>query len=107
VFPESARGSNEGHYPWDLQPQSTMTNGTVATVTEAAQGRMLKVAYKGADQPIEIRVPPTVPIVTFVAGSPDLVKPGNHVFTTATKAADGSLSTVRVLIGINGLVPPM
>ena len=32
VFPEAARGSNEGHYPWDLQPESMMTNATVATV---------------------------------------------------------------------------
>jgi hypothetical protein len=107
VFPESARGSNEGHYPWDLQPQSTMTNGTVATVTEAAQGRMLKVAYKGAEQPIEIAVPSNVPIVTFTAGSPELVKAGNHIFTTATKGSDGSLTSARLLVGINGLVPPM
>src|SRR5690349_4482632 len=28
VFPESARGSNEGHYSWDLQPGSMMTNAT-------------------------------------------------------------------------------
>ncbi|HJQ57635.1 MAG TPA: hypothetical protein VJ890_12050 [Vineibacter sp.] len=69
VFPESARGSNEGHYPWDLQPESTMTNGTVATVTEAAQGRSLRISYKGADQPIEITVPATAPIVTFAAAA--------------------------------------
>jgi hypothetical protein len=107
VFPESARGSNEGHYPWDLQPQSTMTNGTVATVTEAAKGRVLKIAYKGGDQPIDITVPATAPIVTFAPGSPELLKPGNHLFTTATKGADGRLSAARVLVGLNGLVPPM
>ena len=32
VFPEAARGSGEGHYPWDLMPQSTMTNATVAAM---------------------------------------------------------------------------
>src|SRR5262249_1563659 len=31
IFPEAARGSGEGHYPWDLQPESMMTNATVAT----------------------------------------------------------------------------
>lgn len=107
VFPESARGSNEGHYPWDLQPQSTMTNGTVATVAEAAQGRVLKITYKGGDQPIDITVPMTAPIVTFAPGSPDLLKAGNHIFATATKSADGGLSAARVLVGMGGLVPPM
>ncbi len=26
IFPESMRGTDEEHYPWDLKPQSTMTN---------------------------------------------------------------------------------
>src|SRR5688500_18498639 len=26
IFPETARGTGEGHRPWDLQPGSTMTN---------------------------------------------------------------------------------
>ena len=107
VFPESARGAGEGHYPWDLQPQSTMTNGTVATVAEAAHGRTLKIAYKGAAQPIEITVPTAAPIVTFATGSPDLLKPGNHLFASATKGTGGDLTAARVLVGVDGLVPPM
>jgi hypothetical protein len=26
IFPEVMRGTGEGHYPWDLQAQSTMSN---------------------------------------------------------------------------------
>jgi hypothetical protein len=37
IFPESMRGTGEGHYPWDLQPQSTMTNANVEQVE--IQGR--------------------------------------------------------------------
>lgn len=107
VFPESARGSGEGHYPWDLQPQSTMTNGTVATVAEAAHGRVLKVTYKGAEQPIEITVPPSAPIVTFAPASPDMLKPGSHVMVGTTRGPDGKPTAMRVLVGIDGLVPPM
>jgi hypothetical protein len=107
VFPESARGSGEGHYPWDLQPQSTMTNGTVATVSEEAHGRTLKITYKGSEQPIEITVPPSAPIVTLASGSADLLKPGNHIFAAAAKGATGDYSAARVLVGIDGLVPPM
>lgn len=35
VFPEAARGTGEGHRPWDLLPQSTMTNATVADLAAA------------------------------------------------------------------------
>src|SRR6185437_3496509 len=30
VFPESMRGTGEGSWPWDLKPNSTMTNATVS-----------------------------------------------------------------------------
>jgi hypothetical protein len=108
VFPESARGSGEGHYPWDLKPESMMTNATVASVAAAPKGQELKLKYKQSDQPVEIVVPPETPIVTFAPGSPDLLKPGTHVFIgAAAKGADGGLSTGRVLAGVDGLVPPM
>jgi hypothetical protein len=29
IFPEAMRHTGEGHYAWDLQPQSTMTNANV------------------------------------------------------------------------------
>ena len=38
VFPESARGSGEGHRPYDLRPGSTMTNATVADLDVGAAG---------------------------------------------------------------------
>jgi hypothetical protein len=44
VFPESMRGVGEGYHPRDLQPQSTMTNGTVGDVV-VTQGRTLALRY--------------------------------------------------------------
>ena len=44
IFPESMRRVGEGHHPWDLQPQSTMTNGTVGDVV-VTQGRTLTLRY--------------------------------------------------------------
>ena len=35
IFPESLRGAGEGQYPWDLKPDSVMTNATVGTITQA------------------------------------------------------------------------
>ena len=105
IFPEAARGSNEGHYPWDLQPESMMTNATVATVAAAPDGQTLTLKYKDGTQ--AIRVKPGTPIVTFAPGSRDDAKVGAKVFFGATKGADGELTAVRLLVGKDGLTPPM
>jgi hypothetical protein len=105
VFPEAARGSNEGHYPWDLQPDSMMTNATVATVAKASDGETLTLKYKDGTQ--TIRVKPGTPIVTFAPADRAEAKAGAKVFLAATKAADGSLTAARILVGKDGLTPPM
>ena len=69
IFPEAARGSNEGHYPWDLQPESMMTNATVATVAAAPDGQTLTLKYQDGTQTIKVK--PGTPIVTFAPGSRD------------------------------------
>src|SRR5690349_10592287 len=105
VFPEAARGSGEGHYPWDLQPRSMMTNATVATVAAGNDGQPLKLDYKGGTQTIKVK--PGTPIVAFAPGSRSDATVGAKVFTSATKAGDGSLTTARLLVGKDGLTPPM
>jgi len=107
VFPESGRGSNEGHYPWDLQPGSMMTNATIADVQVVAvdQSRRLTVRYKDGEK--IIIVPQSAPIVTFEPGDRAMVKPGAHVIVTAARQSDGTLSASRILAGRDGLVPPM
>jgi hypothetical protein len=107
VFPEAMRGSGEGHYAWDLKPGSMMTNATVATVAPTAQAGARQVTLKYRDGEKTIVVPDEAPIVTFEAGDKSLLVPGAHILLTATKQADGSLTAARVLVGKNGLVPPM
>jgi hypothetical protein len=105
VFPESGRGSGEGHYAWDLQPGSMMTNATVADVTPAGGGRRMTLRYKDGEK--VITVPANAPIVTFEPGERSMLKPGAHVIVTATRQPDGSLTAARVAVGKDGLVPPM
>jgi hypothetical protein len=105
VFPDAMRGSNEGHYPWDLLPQSMMTNATVATVAEGGGGQTLKLEYKGGTQTIKVK--PGTPIVTFQQGDRADAKVGAKVFVGAAKAADGTLSATRLNVGKDGLTPPM
>jgi hypothetical protein len=104
VFPEAMRGTGEGHRPFDLQPQSTMTNGTVGAVTGSV-GRTLTVSYKGGEKTIV--VPPDTPVVTYEPGSPALLTAGAHVIVFGTQAADGKVTANRIAVGKNGLVPPM
>ena len=104
IFPEASRGAGEGSRPWDLEPQSTVTNGAVASVV-GTQGRTITVNYKTGEKTIV--VPDNIPIVTFEPGNGFMLVPGAHVIITATKAADGSLTATRVSVGKDGLVPPM
>jgi hypothetical protein len=105
IFPEAMRGANEGHYPWDLQPESLMTNATVADVAVGAKDRTLVLKYKDGEK--RVLVPEGVPIVTFVPAERGELKPGAHVFVGTQRQADGTLTAARVNVGLNGLVPPM
>jgi hypothetical protein len=105
VFPEAMRGAGEGHYAWDLEPGSMMTNGTVTGTVTAAAGQDLTVKAKDSDN--AIHVPPGVPVVTFAPASRDDLKPGARVFLTATRGADGQLGAARVTVGKDGVDPPM
>jgi hypothetical protein len=105
VFPESGRGSGEGHYPWDLQPGSMMTNATVAKIVDVDNARRLTLAYKDGEK--VVIVAPNVPIVTFEPGTREMLSPGAHVMLGATVRPDGSLTASRVSVGKDGLVPPM
>jgi hypothetical protein len=105
IFPESMRGTGEGHYPWDLQPQSTMTNANVEQVVSAVDGRTLTLKYKDGEK--KIIVPASAPIVTYVPGDKSDIKPGAKVFIVAVKQADGTLQGRAWRIGRDGLTPPM
>jgi hypothetical protein len=105
IFPESARGTGEGHYPWDLSPGSTMTNATVEVLVDRVEGPLLTLRHKGGI--VRVVVPNDVPIVTFASGDKAMLHPGAHVFIPAQQQADGTVTAARVLVGKDGLVPPM
>jgi len=105
IFPEAMRGTGEGHYPWDLKPESLMTNANVADVVSVGQDRMLTVQYKGGEK--KILVPTSAEIVAFGPADRAELKAGAHIFCVAQRAPDGSLSAARVNVGLKGITPPM
>ncbi|ARP82262.1 hypothetical protein CAL12_16520 [Bordetella genomosp. 8] len=105
IFPPALKGTAEGSYGWDLKPNSTMTNATVADAVKGVNGRTVTVSYHGKEK--KIAIPEGTPVVTFAPATQADLKPGAVVFVSATKAADGALSAQRVVVGTNGVVPPM
>lgn len=105
IFPEAARGTGEGQYPWDLMPDSIMTNATVGKVDQAPQGPVLHVTFKGTES--EYTVGPDVPVLANGPGDISLLKPGVAVFVIALKHEDGKLTSARLYAEKDGIKPPM
>jgi len=106
IFPESMRGTGEGHYDWDLKPNTKMTNANVEQTVAGVDGPVLSVKYKDGEK--KVLVTPETAVVTYVAGSRDDLKPGTKIFVgAAKKQADGSVQTPRITYGKDGLTPPM
>jgi len=105
VFPEDMRGTGEGSRPWDLRPNSSMTNATVAESVVGNDGHTLLVKYKDGEK--KVQVAPETPVVTYVPADKSELKAGAKVIAFTKKLPDGSFETNRVSVGRDGLTPPM
>ncbi|MGA3310176.1 MAG: hypothetical protein ABSD08_16430 [Xanthobacteraceae bacterium] len=106
IFPEAMRGTGEGHRPWDLMPDSTMTNANVDSVVVSADGQVLVLKYKDGEK--KFIVPANVEVVEFAPATTSDLKPGEKVFVAAAKKLpDGSLEAPNITVGRDGVSPPM
>ena len=105
VFPEDMRGTGEGSRPYDLRPNSSMTNATVAESVVSNDGHTLLVKYKDGEK--KVQVAPETPVVTYVPADKSDLKAGAKVIAFMKKLPDGSVETNRVSVGRDGLTPPM
>jgi hypothetical protein len=104
IFPESMRGTGEGHYDWDLKPNTKMTNANVEQTVAGVDGPILSVKYKDGEK--KLLVTPETVVVTYVPGSKDELTPGTRIFVAAAKKQpDGTLQTPRITYGRNGAGP--
>jgi len=123
VFPESMRGTGEGHRPMSNEPGSTMTNATitgvgtraatprdtmtnatVAGISSSPGSRTLTLTYKGGEK--TVIVPENVPVAMVEQADRSALVPGAHVIVYAATQGDGTLAAERVTVGTNGFVPP-
>ena len=105
VFPEEMRGTGEGSRPFDLRPNSTMTNATVAESVTGNDGHTLLIKYKDGEK--KVLVTPDTAIVTYVHADKAELKAGAKVIAFFKKLPDGSYEANRISVGLNGLTPPM
>jgi hypothetical protein len=105
IFPESMRGTGEGHRDLDQRQASKMTNANVADIVNMGKDRILTVKYQGGEK--KILVTESTVVVWYAPTERGELKPGAPIFIVAQKAADGSLSAPRVSVGLGGQVPPM
>jgi hypothetical protein len=105
VFPEAMRGAGEGFRPFDLAPGSSMTNGALSARIDGVSGPTLTVTYAGGQQTIHLDA--STPIVSFAPGARADVKVGAAMVARGERAADGAIDAARILVGKDGLTPPM
>jgi hypothetical protein len=105
VFPENMRGTGEGSRPYDLRPNSTMTNATVAETVAGNDGHTLLVKYKDGEKKVVVSA--DTPVVTYVPADKSDLKAGAKIIAFMKKLTDGSFETNRVSVGRDGLTPPM
>ncbi len=106
IFPEALRGRGEGFRPWDLVPNSTMTNANVEQLVTAVDGPVLTMKYKDGEK--KITVPNDAVVVQFVPGDRAELVPGAKIFVAAgTKLPNGDIETTGIAVGKDGLTPPM
>ena len=85
IFPESMRGTGEGHDDWDLKPQTKMTNGNVEQTVAGVDGPLLSVKYKDGEK--KLVVTPETVVVTYVPGNKDDLKPGTRSSSAPRKSS--------------------
>jgi hypothetical protein len=105
VFPEDMRGTGEGSRPYDLRPNSSMTNATVHDSVVGNDGHTLLIKYKDGEK--KVLVSPETPVVTYVPADRTDLKPGAKIIAFMKKLPDGTFETNRVSVGRDGLTPPM
>jgi hypothetical protein len=106
IFPEAMRGTGEGHYPWDLMANSTMTNGNIDNQVVSNDGQTLMMKYKEGEK--KIVVPPDTAVVMFVPAATSDIKAGQKFFVPrGKKLDDGTVESGFLIIGSRGVDPPM
>ena len=105
VFPEKSRGFNEGSRPYDVRPNSSMTNGAFAERVKGIDRDVLTIKYRGGEKTVVVT--PASSIVRFEPGDLAEVNPGASIVATIAERPNGSKEALRIVVGRRGLIPAL
>lgn len=95
--------AKQGLSPYDLAPQSTMTNASLEALVSEAGGQELTLNYGSGT--VKVKMTPQTAMSQAVPGTKAEIKPGEAIYVFAEKAADGKLTAVRLQVGKDGVKP--
>ena len=101
IFP----AAGEARHPSGARPRSTFTEAAVPYAVKYVDGRTLTVSYRGREA--KIAIADDTPVVSFAPAIRADVTAGAPVFVPAERGSDGALASSFVVVGANGVVPPM
>lgn len=102
VRPLSAT-ANASLTPYDLQPESTMTNAALEGSVQSAGGQEFMLNYKTGT--VKVLVPEGTPMSQAAPGERSDIKAGETIFAVARPESDGKLTAVRVQVSKDGVKP--
>jgi hypothetical protein len=83
-----------------------MTNADVTSTVAGVDGQVITVKYPDGQK--KVTVPPDTPVVRFVPGDANDIKPGAQIFIVAgKKMPDGTIEAPGLNVGRDGVAPPM
>ena len=103
IFPESMRGTGEGHRAWGVMPEATMTNGAIAETVQSVSGPNFTLTYKDGTQ--RVSTPADASILSLQPAERSDIKPGARGQVIATRGSDGKLTATRVTVWGEGVTP--
>jgi hypothetical protein len=87
-------------------PNSTMTNANIESAVASSDGKELVLKYKDGEK--KFTVPANVEVVMFDPAAVADLKPGEKIFVVAgKKQPDGTILAPSIVVGRNGVNPPM
>jgi hypothetical protein len=101
------RGQNGNSFsrPFDLTPDGSTTNATVSTTVDGVDSRTITLTYKGGEK--KVVIPANALIDETIPADRADVHAGVVVSLSADKLADGTLQASRLVVGKNGVNPPI
>lgn len=104
IIDERLRGIALGHREWDLTPASVMTHGWV----DDLEVRVLSIKYGPTEaEETDVEVGRDATILKMTLANRELLKAGAHVFVGANRDSSGGYVAAFIMVGENGIVPPL